>query len=330
MKTRIPPYLLFVLLCKFGAVVCLADMPDGAAQTNAVPPAVAARTNAVLPLDVRVDAWHAWVSAAIADPFDRVDRFFGDERIVDESRRTRLRTGFGVRYDVENGGQMVTDFSLRLALPRLEERWQIFLDELAADDELSGISDLTRPPVDTEPDVGLRYILRRTARKSVSADAGYRFGSPNQAFGRLRGRVRYPVQRWYLDLTQTATYFTRDGWRSQSDVSWTRPFATAYGFRSLSRVTVDEQSSGYTPEQSFSLYRLLTVRRAWRLEGRGIWQEMPHPSDIRYTVELGYRQLVHRNWLFVEVAPGVEYAEVNAYAANPFVTLKFEVVFNAD
>ncbi|MFU8781268.1 MAG: hypothetical protein ACNA71_09655 [Kiritimatiellia bacterium] len=286
--------------------------------------------NGGIPLDQRVDNWHAWISLAIADRFDRIDRLFGDEIIIDERRRTRLRTGLGVRYEREKRGKMVTDFSLRVALPRLEERWQVFMDELAGEDDLRDIADLTRPPVDTEPDVGLRYFLQRTTRKSVSADAGYRFGSPNQAFGRLRGRVRYPVRRWNLEVTQTGTYYTRDGWRSQSDISWTRPFAEAYGFRSFSRVTVDELSTGYTPEQRFSLYRLLTVRRAWRLEGRGVWQEMPYPSDIRYTVAFTYRQLVHRNWLFVELVPGVEYAEVNDYAANPFVILKFEVVFNAD
>jgi hypothetical protein len=164
----------------------------------------------------------------------------------------------------------------------------------------------------------------------VSADAGYRFGSPNQGFGRLRCRVRVPVWRWQLELTQAVTYFTEEGWRSQSDLVWARPFGDVYGFRSFSRVTVEDRSLGYTPEQSLSLYRLLTERRAWRLEARGIWEEMPEPSDIRYTAEFAYRQLLHRNWFFVEIAPGVEFVEANDYAANPFITLKFEIVFNAD
>lgn len=283
-----------------------------------------------LPLQGRVDDWYMLMSAVIADPFDRVDRFFGDESIADEGRRTRLRIGAGVRTDVVSGWRMVTDFSLRVALPRIEERWQLFVDELAGEDTFDGLSDLTRPPVDKEPDVGLRYFLLRDLRMSLSADAGYRFGNPNQAFGRLRGRVRYPRGRWSLDLTQTGTYFTKEGWRSQSDMSWTLPFASAYGFRSFSRVTVDELSSGYTPEQRVALYRTLTVRRAWRLEGRGIWEEMPDPSEIVYTAEFVYRQLLHRNWLFIEISPGVEYAESRNYDANPFATLKFEILFNAE
>lgn len=277
-----------------------------------------------------VDVLYNRLSAVIADPFDRVDRFFGDESIEDEGRRTRLRVGGGVRTDVVDGWRMVTDFSLRVALPRIEERWQLFLNELAGEDELSDVTDLARPPVDTDPDFGLRYFFLRDIRMSLSADAGYRFSSPNQGFVRLRGRSRYRPGRWSLDLTQAATYFTHDGWRSQSDMSWTVPFADAYGIRSFSRVTWDEISSGYTPEQSVSLFRELTVRRAWRLEGRGVWEEVPNPSDMIYTVEFTYRQLVHRNWLFVEIAPGVEYAASRDYEANPFVTLKCEIVFNAD
>ena len=281
-------------------------------------------------LNDRVNDWHKLMSAAIADPFDRVDRFFGDESIADEGRRTRLRIGAGVRTDVVDGWRMVTDFSLRLVLPRIEERWQLFLDELAGEDEFDGLSDLTSPPVDTDPDIGLRYFLLRNLRTSISADAGYRFGSPNQAFGRLRGRARYPRGLWSLDLTQTGTYFTKDGWRSQSDMSWTLPFASAYGVRSFSRLTWEEISSGYTPEQRFSLYRTLTYRRAWRVEGRGIWVEMPNPSEIVYTFEFVYRQLIHQNWLFMEIAPGVEYAESRDYDANPFAMIKFEILFNAD
>ncbi len=310
----------FLLWCP---LLSMAVVSEGNGEHERVAPASA-------PLNGRLDVWYTRMSAVIADPFDRVDRFFGDESIIDEGRRTRLRIGAGVRTDVDTGARMVTDFSLRLALPRIEERWQLFLDELAGEDELSGVSDLTRPPVDTDPDVGLRYFLLRDLGASISADAGYRFSSPNQAFGRIRGRARYPRGRWSLDLTQTATYFTQDGWRSQSDMSWTLPFASAYGFRSFSRLTVEEISSGYTPEHSLALYRTLTARRAWRLEGRGIWIEMPNPSDIVYTIEFMYRQLVHRNWLFFEIAPGVEYAENNHYDANPFVTFKFEILFNAD
>ena len=291
------------------------------------------RSNAnesAVPLEERVDYLYERISAVIAGPFDRIDRFFGDESISDEARRTRLRVGAGIRTDVVSGAKMVTDFSLRLSLPRIEERWQLFLDELAGEDDFDGVGDLTRPPVDREPDVGLRYFLFRNLRMSLSADAGYRFGSPNQAFGRLRGRVRYPVGNWRLELKQTGTYFTEDGWRSDSDMTWTLPFASAYGLRSFSRVTVDEVSTGYTPEQRFSLYRELTVWRAWRLQAGGVWGEMPDPSKIVYTVEFAYRQLLHRNWLFLEIAPGVEYAKSYDYDPNPFITMKFEILFNTD
>ncbi len=282
------------------------------------------------PLYERVDEWYDRMSAVIADPFARVDQFFGDESIADEGRRTRLRVGVGVRGDVVNGWRMLTDFSLRVALPRIEERWQLFLNELASEDDISDVSDLTRPPIDTDPDFGLRYFLLRDLRMSIRADGGYRFSSPRQAFVRLRGRTRYRPGRWALDVTQAVTYFTHDGWRSQSEISARLPLADVYGIRSLSRLTWEEISSGYKPEQSIALYRELTARRAWRLEGRGVWQNMPNPSDIIYTVEFVYRQLLHRNWLFVEIAPGVEYAESKNYDPNPFILLQFEILFNAE
>ncbi len=322
------PYLWCCIALFFLLAISISRADEGSAP---ILPDIERGETVVTPgLNQRVDNWYALMSAVIADPFDRVDRFFGDETIADEGRRTRLRVGAGVRTDVVRGWRMVTDFSLRMALPRIEERLQIFLDELSGDDELEGLQTIARPPVDTEPDIGLRYFLLRDVRTSISADAGYRFGSPNQAFGRIRGRARYPRKRWSLNLTQTATFFTNDGWRSQSDMSWTLPFAMHYGFRSFSRMTVEDRSDGVTPEQRFSLYRTLTEQRAWRLEGGGVWEELPEASNIKYSYELIYRQLLYRNWFFVELGAGADYTESRDYAANPFVSLKFEILFNTD
>lgn len=296
-----------------------------AMTTNAVPEC---DTHVVKPS--RLDSWYAWVSSNLVTQTDRVDRFFGEDILVDETSRARLKTGFGVRYSHKEGAKMDTDFSLRLRLPRIESRWQIFLNELVGEEELDRLDDLRDPPLGEEPDIGLRYFFSKTAKTSLSTDAGYRIGSPNQAFGKLRGRIKFPVGCSVWEGTQTFTYFTEEKWRSQSDISWTRPFGEVYGLRSFSRVTFEEKSYGYTPEQRFSLYRTLTRRRAWRIDLDGRWAEVPDPTEIMYKASFTYRQLIHRNWLFVELTPGVEYAKKYDYEANPFFALTFEIVFNAD
>jgi hypothetical protein len=309
-----------ITLCGPQAVYCF----DGSAS-NAVE-----ASQANLDTAARFDVWHAWVSSNLVMQTDRVDRFFGDDILVDETSRTRLKTGIGIRYSDKEGAKIDTDFSLRVALPRIEARWQIFLDELVEEGDFDSLRDLQNPPVGDEPDIGLRYFLRKTTKTSLSTDAGYRIGSPNQAFGRLRGRMRISIARSVLEGTQTFTYFTEEGWRSQSDIAWTRPFGECYGFRSFSRVTMEEKSYGYTPEQRLSLYRTLTRRRAWRVDLDGIWEEVPHPSAISYKLSFTYRQLIHRNWLFLQITPGVEYAKKYDYDANPFVAMAFEIVFNTD
>ncbi len=278
----------------------------------------------------QIDRWHARIADAIADPVDRVDRFFGDERIEDEDQRTRLQTGAGVRVARQGDPQLVTDFSLRLAMPRTRNRWQIFLDEATASEDLEDLDSVVRATTDYDPDVGLRYLLQQTRRASVSADAGMRFGSPTQVFGRLRGRVRFPLERSRLELTESLAQYSSDGWRSTTDLIWTRPLERDYVFRTRSRLVVEKRRDGVTPDQSLALFKTISLRRSWRLEASGNWPETPSAREIQYKVEWAYRQIVHRDWLFVELAPGVEFPQTEGYAAQPFMVLKFEVVFQKE
>jgi hypothetical protein len=306
------------------------------AETNSAQPANAAAdvsepaTRAKKPeyeQDTQWDIWYDMISSLLADTIDSVDKFFGDDRLDDENLRSRLHTSLGFEYDQEEGVSLVSKLALRIALPRLQNRLQFFVDGLVIDDDPDSISSVFDSAKDSDSDAGLRKIFTRDEFRSLNTDIGIRLGSTSQLYGQVRGRLVIPMNPWQLQLSQRFTWFTSDGLVETSEIRFDRPMANNYLFRSTTRLTWEEKESGWTPEHSLALYKEASPRRSWRLNIAGSWPETPHTSKANYSTIFTYRQLLHRQWLFLDIAPGVEFPQENDYKANSFIAAKFEIIF---
>ena len=275
-----------------------------------------------------LDRWHAQISSAIVNTVERVDRFFGDARLDDENNRTRLNTSVGLKFDGDEGPSLATDFKLRLALPQLGNRLHMFVDNaFTADDPQEGDS-LSDAVNESEPDTGLRYIFKHNHTRRINADVGARFSSPAQLFSRLQGREIIPFHEWELRLRQTVAWFTEDGWTETSEMTWNRPLENRYLFRSVSRVLWEEKSSGITPSQSLLLFKELNARSGYHFALSGKWPETPDVEAANYTAILTYRRLMYRQWLSLEISPGIEFPQARDYELNPFITIKCGILFS--
>jgi len=274
--------------------------------------------------------WHTSASTGMLDTADRVDHFFGDERLDDENRYTRLRLGTGLGWHKNDGASLLTEFRLRLSLPQLKNRFQIVVDDSFEADEPDKGSAISEAAKDSEPDAALRYILKHDERRRLTTDVGVRLSSPSQVFGRLRGSIMLPFSIWELRLSQSLGWYTDDGVIETSELRWSRLFWTDWLFRAISRVTWEENNNGVTPAQSFSLFRELTTHRGYRLGASGNWPETPHAHEAEYTTEFTYRQLLHSRWLFLEISPGLEFPQKRDYECTPYISVKLEIIFDEE
>ena len=276
------------------------------------------------------DRWHTGISHAIAAPITWIDHFFADESLDEENRRTRLHTSAGLKCDEKDGMVLLSDFNLRFALPRLENRLQLFIDETIKADDPDDPENISDALDKSEPSAGLRVIFSRDEKKSISTDLGARFGNPAQIYGRLRGRLNVPFDQWNMILSQTFALFTEDGWTETTEMRWDHPLENDFLFRSLSRVTWEEKSDGATPSQSFILYKKLSASSGYNVALNGKWPEFPHTGAANYSAVLTYRQQIYRPWLFLELSSGVDFPQVDDYEHNGFFAIKLEIVFSED
>lgn len=301
----------------FAAACALGDI----ARADAAPPP----TNAAPAL--RVDRWQRHVSRSIGATVDYFDGFFGEDRMKEDNQNTRLLVRFGLRFDRRDEVAFHQDVSLRLALPRLQQSTQLFLDNLFDVDRPFDEGVMEERLNDAEPDAGLRYVLTPGRRVRINTDAGVRMGHEPQGFGRIRTRYVVPREVWELRFTGRLYWFTRDGFGEDTGMTWSRRLSDGALFRSDSVLKWTEEEASVTPRQAFVYYRAIDARTSWRTALRASWPETPHGGKSVYGEELTVRRLVHADWLFAEISAGLEWLEEDDFGWNPFVLLTFEVNF---
>lgn len=265
---------------------------------------------------------HAALSGGIVQMVERIDRLFGDERLDDDGE-TRLRLRMGLRYTRQDELSFESSLRARLDLPQLEKRLQLIIDD-DVEDETGRVGAAFR---DSRPDAALRFLFDESARHRSSVDAGLRISGPTQAFGRWRGRLVLTPGQWDLRLVQTFAWFTATGPAQTSEMRWTRALPARWWFRSVSRLEWEEIVSGVTLHQTLFVGRELSERRAFRWALSGTWPEIPHPRETVYAVEFTYRQRLHQDWLYGELAPALSFHQSHDYQSNPGVTFRLEVLF---
>lgn len=276
------------------------------------------------------DEWHAYWSSDISGRVEYFDHFFGDDRLLDDNDDTRVVLRLGVKESSEDHLELQQNVGLRLALPNLQKKLQMVVDNVYDIDEPTEDGNTGRAIRKSSPDTGLRYIFFTDERIRLNADVGVRLTNPVQVFGRLRGSYTVPFKRWQLRLTQRIEDYSSDGFKESSAMVWTRELGDGDLISSRSALGWQENRRGIEPQQSFTYYDVLSSASSWKTTLRADWPETPSGGLAVYGLEATYRRLLHSDWLFGEITPGFEFIEEKDYVFNPFLLVMFEIVFEKD
>jgi hypothetical protein len=266
-------------------------------------------------------------SSNLVNSVEWFDRFFSDERIQEERNHTRVRVGLGFKTSTADPLSAVTEFSARIDLPRLEQRLQLVFDDMLETEEFLNLKGVREAAEDSMPQAGALYVFQPNEKFRLSAGAGLRVANPVQLYGKLRGSVALPLERseWYL--AQQVQYYTHDRLGTTTEARWDRPLRYGWLFRATSRLDWRSSDAGFTPSQGLALLRQIGERRAYRVDVTGTWPEAPNVTESSYALAGAYRQLIYRDWLFLEVSPSVTFPEIGGYDPIPALKAKLDVVF---
>lgn len=273
----------------------------------------------------------------ISRPINRVtrylDSFYGLERVDEDYTGSRLRVNLisvltesqAPRYDI--------NLNTRFRLPRTEERFQVFLQNLAENLRESDRGDPLENTVQEAVEnrgyfAGVRFVLDKRESMQVNFDQGVKLVWPPDPFARInfRYKTQFPGRfqsRFFTELR----WFQSDGFSQRSEIDIDRPLSTTWHFRFANRQEWRESEVYFTYAHSLNLYQRLS-------DWQGLSYSLGLASSAQgglhvtgYSASAGYRLKVFADWMFLEILPSVRWPRSQNFVDILSLDTKLEVLF---
>lgn len=320
-----------VALCAAPCLAATNAVPDERASWEKKPKTVLehAATRGLRTMD-RV---HGTLSRRLVATVDTFDGFFGDDRVSEENNETLLRVSLPYTFKESDESEFKPTVNARVALPQLENRLHVILDELTEEDDDDDGG--RRRDDDDEEDhqrvsLGLRYLAKERYQIRIHYDAGVRFNSGLDPFVRARATRAFALKKWVPRITEDLLWTEKESLTSTSTLNFDRPVVTTVMFRASSKLIWEEEEYGVKPSQNLILFWRPSDVRAGSLN-LGV-SGRTHPATVveKYRAAVTYRQRVFRKWIYVEVTPAAEFPRERDFNFTPMLTLKLEMIFGPD
>lgn len=241
------------------------------------------------------------------------DHLFGDYRLDEELEATYGRALVGVGWDEHYGFEDDVRFRARLHFPNMERRLNAFVgrddrEDVLEDAQRRGATSLPRmfDPEDDEWLVGLGYRPISSGNSDLDFDLGMNFNFPIEPFVRARYKHRFFLSDADLVRFRHTLFWEReDGWGLATRVDYEHAFPTGSMLRLRGAGKISDITRGTDWFTEWSYYHRLGRRRALAHQ-IGANGETDAPVLVEnYFVRFIYRQQILREWLFLEIGPGM-------------------------
>lgn len=243
------------------------------------------------------------------------DNLFGGDRVYEEYDATFGSIQPSLTLDERDGLEPNLRLRAKFNLPKMDDRLsavlgrtseEAFVEEgaIAPDD---GLPESFRD-TDQEWLLGLGYTPLRSTRRRFDATAGLKFRSPIELF--VQGRYR---RQWFfgdrhlLRYRQTAFWSTDEGLGVSGRLDAERLLNDSYLLRWRNTATLAERLEGVEWRSELVLFHSFRNRQALAYELRAEGESEADVTVDLYGGRVLYRRPIARDWLFLELRPGLEW-----------------------
>ncbi len=280
-----------------------------------------------------LDLTHDYVSQSVEELATSIDRFFANEKHYQYTNRTYVQ----IRLDGYWRDRRTPDYTPRLRaklhLPGTQRRFKLMLE--SDPQERQSPQDLSQNMRGATGGTGagdyfLSMLRERTSKSgwNIRPNIGVELKQPLEAFLRLRFDKSYPLgDKWTMRPDQNFYWYTGRGAGSDSYLEFNYRLAKDWLLRSGSFLRWTDRNDFFEPSQNLVLFHYVQpgVQMSYQVGMFG--RTAPTLHVIEYLFTVNYRQLLYRDWLFLEMRPQLRYAEAENWRPTRSFLLRFDIVF---
>ena len=273
----------------------------------------------------------------------QVDSLFagGEEALVAPTDKSSMRIAMYVEFKEDHGVSLDFDpnFEWEVGLPNLERRASIFISGQSIS-ELPGT-----PPSETDNSIFVG-VRRSMDDVDIKTDLGVRLRWLPEAFARIRWVPVYELEKGAIMPSASVFYETEDQFGTLNTLVAERWIGAQnrHTVRSISSGKYTQESEAWELVQSL-IYGyvpdLITKeqrgRRGLRLKhvAKGYAVRMSAYADLgpeqstmdTYRLTLLYRRPLHKDWIYLQIEPELEWENINDWNTIPVFRIGFDALF---
>jgi len=261
-----------------------------------------------------------------------VDQFMANAEKSAES------TGSYIRLTVDTtwteGGN--TDFSpgiqFRLRLPQTKKKLSLTIEsdpeeKRTTQDIATNSTAQTKDQKDSGVYTGLEKDVSAGSNWKIRPGIGARIRSPLDFYVRARASYEKYYDLWKFSFNESIYWFDVEGYGTDSSIDWDRLLNKDLIFRSSSFLRYTEENKYIDMSHSFFLIHQITQNRTISYQVAAFANSKPALYATGYLINVRYRQNVHKDYVFVEVSPQVNYQKENNFDSEFSLFLRLELYY---
>jgi len=263
-----------------------------------------------------VDRVHAWLGTSVQGVGHTLDRFFGAADVFEQAQGSRLDVTVPVSLESNVGASATVDVDARIALPRTQRRWHLWLKSASAPFK-NQLAENTPAQTTSDP-VNVQQAQASQARQSALGlqtffesnehlislvDVGLGLGEARRPSLSVRVASQY---LWDLGLwqarTRPAVFWSGEkglGTRVTQGLSY--DWSARHFVRTQVEGTAWRDGGVHEIFHAWTLYDQISATQGFAYQVSAQWDNRQSGWGLQgFGPEIRWRQRVYRDWLFLE------------------------------
>lgn len=279
-----------------------------------------------------MDTPQNFIASSINSLATSIDDFFVDDKNKYKLSGSYLRITYDTIF-IEGGiVENVSDVNFKLTLPNTEERLKLSFESDFEDDKDSlntPVSNLKSDKIEDEDYfASLQSISKGSEHWRFRSALGAKLGATSDVFLKLNLDWNNNLGKWNFHWNENPFWFNSSGWGLDSLFEINRNLSGNTVFRAATFSRWTEELDYFESSEVFSISHTFSPKRAIIYQAGVYGVSDPNIETTSYLLAIRYRKNIHKDYLFAELIPQIDYQKDNNFAPVHSVTLKLEWVFN--
>jgi hypothetical protein len=224
------------------------------------------------------------------------------------------------------------DIRIRLDLPVTRQKLKLVIESDPQELETEERNNLqtSKKEDDNNVFVGLERKEKKKGNWKIRPSIGVKVRLPLDLYFRLRFMSDYDLSNWKLRFNETLYWFDSIGYGADTYIDLERKISDKTLFRASSIAAWSDLNDYFSLSQFFTLFHTVSDRRATSYYVGVIGKSQPEIYATDYLIGFQYRQKIHKDWLFFEINPQIQYPKNDAFRPAHTLLLQVEAFFGTE